>query len=87
MIQDSSAQTLKKVIVGFFGESTSFHFGGNLEQYMRDKTGCKGETTGRLCRFLVRDGILESRVVAIEVDGRKKRAVQYRVKPANGAMF
>jgi hypothetical protein len=35
----------------------------------------------------VNDGILESRVVGIEVDGKKKRVVQYRVKPADGAMF
>lgn len=87
MIPDSSAHPLKLVIRNFLEEKRSFVWGGALEEYMRATTGSKGETTGRLARFLVNDGILESRVVSIEVDGKKKWAVQYRVKPSEGQLF
>jgi hypothetical protein len=81
MTSDSTAIIIKGEIKKFLEQNPGWHWGGILEDKMRVVTKSKGETTGRLCRFLVKDGILESRVISIEVDGKKKRAVQYRVKP------
>jgi len=43
-----------------FLQGKPFTAGGIIEDFMRDETGAKGETTSRVLRFMKKDGTLEN---------------------------
>lgn len=51
--------------------------GGTIEDYMREKTGAKGGTVSRICRFMVKDKKIEPEY--IKVEGIRRKCVAYRL--------
>lgn len=69
-------ETLKNQIKTFLLGKT-FTAGGIIEDYIRDATGAKGETTSRVLRFMVDDGTLENDYFPRE---KGRSYVVYRIK-------
>lgn len=60
-------------------------YGGIIEDYMRAKTGMKGDTVSRILRFMREDGLIE-RVMMPRKDG-KRANVAYKLNETNIARF
>ncbi len=64
-------------------EGKEYIFGGVIEDYLRTKNGSKGETTSRICRFMVEDNLIEPVYIPRE---KGKANVAYKLKDKNGIM-
>ena len=77
----NSESSIKGLILAYLKEKDSWIFGGTIEDYIRAKEGAKASNASRRCRELADEGLIERQIVSIEIEGKTRRVVQYRVKP------
>jgi hypothetical protein len=77
------AEHIKDYLKQQHREGKEYVMGGHIEDYMRTRLGTKGETTSRICRFMVKWGQIEP----VYVPRKKGKAnVAYKLKDKNGIM-
>jgi len=62
-------ETIKKLILSYLKDNHTWIWAGQIEDYIRDINGAKGDTTSRICRILYNEGLIEKQFG--EFKGRK----------------